>query len=222
MNGRLATIRQKLFQLIEADKNFKIFGSNEPWNGHQYILNPTLNEEELTDFEVYVNVTLPGEYRSFLHEIADGGAGPFYGLFSLNDGAMKFGLEEDSTHQDYINRFKDFPVTTREAKHFVHNLSKLSKDPKTYFDRDDYPESISFMTPLIENEWVGALCLSHYGCGGYYALIVKGECYGQVWYAAEEGCLAPLCDERGAIFTFFDWYEYWLDKSLQQVKEQNA
>lgn len=221
MSDRLATIRQKLFQLIELDKDFKIFGSNEPWNGHQYLLNPTLTEKNLAAFETYVNVRLPDEYRSFLHEIADGDAGPFYGLYNLNDGVMRFGLDDDSTHQDYIDRFNEFPVTKREAEHFVNNLMKLSNGSKTYFDRDDYPEGISYLTPFIDEKWVGALCLSEYGCGGYYALIVKGECYGQVWYV-ESGNLAPLCNEQGTIFTFFDWYEYWLDKSLEKLKEPNV
>ena len=214
--SRLSTIQKKLYQLIETDKDFKVFGSNEPWNGHHYILNPALSDEDLAGFEKYMNVTLPDEYRSFLNKIADGGAGPFYGLYSLNEGVEKLGIAEDAPRQDYVAHFVKFPITREESTRYVDKLLKSDKERKVYFDRDDYPEYTPALGSYTTNCIPGVIYLSEYGCGGYYVLVVEGDCYGEVWYT-QEGHLAPLINSNGTIFSFFDWYEYWLDKSLQQV-----
>jgi len=217
--NRLDTIREKLFRLIEEDKSFKVFGSNEPWNGHQYILNPTLSDEELNDFENFVDVKLPHEYRSFLHTVADGGAGPFYGLYSLNEGVEQLGLTDESTQQDFRDRLAKFPLTKEESTRYAEELFMSENGRKTYFDRDDYPEQAFFQNTHSRSRVQGVIYLSQYGCGGYYVLVVAGNCYGQVWYT-QEGHLAPLCHNDGSIFSFFDWYEYWLDKSLHLVASQ--
>jgi len=205
MNTRLEIIRKKLHQLIETDTEFKIFGSNEPWNGHRYQLNPTLSEEGLSNFEAYMKITLPDEYRAYLSTISDGGAGPFYGLYSLNEAIDIFDLPEDSTQQEYVNCFAKFPITNEEAVLYIKNLFSLNNGRKIYFDRDDYPEHVPFLGSYTIDRGRGVMYLSQYGCGGYYVLVVRGDCYGQVWYR-QEGYLAPLCDSNGTIFSFFDLY----------------
>ena len=95
----------------------------------------------------------------------------------------------------------------------------ITRQPSIYFDRDDYPEQAFFQNMHNRDRVQGVVYLSEYGCGGYYVLVVTGECYGQVWYT-QEGHLAPLCNHDGTIFSFFDWYEYWLDKSLRLVAPQ--
>lgn len=216
MTTRLETIRKKLYQLIETDKDFKIFGSNEPWNGHQYQINPTLSEKDLSGFEDYMKIRLPDQYRTFLAAIGDGGAGPFYGLYSLSEAIDMFGLAEDSTQQDYINCFTEFSITKEESALFLSKLLSLNDGRKVYFDRDDYPEQVPLIGEYSLDRGAGFIYLSQYGCGGYYVLVVQGNCYGQVWYR-EEGRMAPLCDSNGTIFSFFDWYEYWLDTSLKKL-----
>lgn len=216
VNIRLETIRKKLYQLIDTDKEFKIFGSNEPWNGHQYEVNPTLSEEELLNFEDYMKITLPDQYRTYLATIGDGGAGPFYGLYSLNEAINMFDLPEDSSQEDYINCFTEFPITKKEADLFTKKLFSSKNGQKVYFDRDDYPEGLPLLGEYTLDRARGVIYLSQYGCGGYYILVVRGDCYGQVWYR-EEGRMAPLCNSDGMIFSFFDWYEYWLDASLHKL-----
>jgi hypothetical protein len=80
-------LRQKLLQLATLDRNRRIFGSHEPWgSGHEYQLYPALGAGYLERGEAYHNVQLPQDYRDFLLYVANGGAGPHYGLYSLEEG----------------------------------------------------------------------------------------------------------------------------------------
>lgn len=75
----LREIRQQLEQAKNADPELKVFGAKK----HQYHLNPPATEDAVVRFEEKIGVQLPTEYRKFLLQAGNGGAGPFYGLFSL-------------------------------------------------------------------------------------------------------------------------------------------
>lgn len=51
--------------------------------GHQYKFNSCLNESDIASFEQKFGVKLPEEYRDFLLIVGNGGAGPDYGILSL-------------------------------------------------------------------------------------------------------------------------------------------
>jgi hypothetical protein len=76
----LARIREKLRRLRTIDTAFTRFGALT----HRYRLGPPLTEPELQSHERRLGVSIPTEYRRFLTEIGHGGAGPFYGLFTLD------------------------------------------------------------------------------------------------------------------------------------------
>lgn len=78
------------------DPNFRVFGAEQ----HQYQLGPTLSNGYLDAFEHRHQVRLPADYRLFLREagnggtkrhpgrfMGDSGAGPYYGLLTLEDAA---------------------------------------------------------------------------------------------------------------------------------------
>jgi len=217
--NKLTILQEKLLRLIQADKDFKVFGTNEPWNGHQYILNPPKPEEEVSDFEAFVKIKLPPDYRSFITTIADGYAGPFYGLYAMDEGSyqtgLRLGIQDSDLRQDWIDCFSEFPVSNAVSESYINDL--LLSEKKNYFDRDDYPADATILIPLNDKPLKGVLYLAEYGCGGYYVLVVQGDCHGQVWYMEESKRMAPLCDPGGKPFSFFDWYEYWLDGSLKKV-----
>jgi len=75
-----AEIIDRLDFLRRTDPGFTRFGSA----GHRYLLNQPLTESAVTAFEVRCGVSLPKDYRTFLLEVGDGGAGPFYGVFRLD------------------------------------------------------------------------------------------------------------------------------------------
>jgi hypothetical protein len=79
-----AEIAGRLDFLRRTDPGFTRFGCEE----HSYLLNEPLTESEVTAFEDRYGVSLPGEYRAFLLQVGDGGAGPFYGIFRLDRSSL--------------------------------------------------------------------------------------------------------------------------------------
>ncbi|MEV0283083.1 SMI1/KNR4 family protein [Kribbella sp. NPDC050820] len=81
MDDRISRIRAKLAQAAESPALLEAFGAK----AHAYRLKPTLSEAEVAAFEAEHEVALPAEYRLFLLEAGDGGAGPSYGLVPLRE-----------------------------------------------------------------------------------------------------------------------------------------
>lgn len=74
-------IRKKIELLKRYDSSFAAFGSKT----HEYIINPVLSESDIAKFEKIEQVNLPKSYRDYLKYLGDGGAGPNYGIYSLQD-----------------------------------------------------------------------------------------------------------------------------------------
>ena len=62
--------------LRALDPTYLVFGAA----AHRHEFNPPLSEEALTGIEGRYQITLLSDYRAFLREIGNGGAGPGYGL----------------------------------------------------------------------------------------------------------------------------------------------
>jgi HEAT repeat protein len=75
-------------KLDEArSRGLECFGSRS----HQFVLNPPLAEAAVARFEAEHGVPLPAGYRAFVTRLGDGGAGPYYGLLPLEQGAAAGG-----------------------------------------------------------------------------------------------------------------------------------
>lgn len=72
-------LRKQLEKAQAMDPDRKRFGAKS----HQYQWNPPARREEIEQFEEKIGVSLPKEYRDFLLYAGNGGAGPYYGLWSL-------------------------------------------------------------------------------------------------------------------------------------------
>lgn len=77
----LADLQALLKQARQTDAELKQFGAKK----HKYQLNPPATPAEVEAFEQQLGCTLPEAYRSFLLQAGNGGAGPFYGLLSLEE-----------------------------------------------------------------------------------------------------------------------------------------
>lgn len=77
---QLTRIRQKLQDA--ARRRLRPFGSSR----HDFCLKACADPDDLDLFESLCQITLPPDYRRFISELGDGGAGPAYGLLPLAAG----------------------------------------------------------------------------------------------------------------------------------------
>ncbi|GEM_PF-1316589 len=200
-NSRLARIKAKLKKLKELDLQLTVFGANI----HGYKLNPPKTAEELERFENLHAVTLPQEYKDFLIEAGNGGVGPYYGLYTLERGleeAKNYSTEKDKKIADPLAR--EFPVSNQDAKKFLDHHQACMEAGED--------EDIKYLP--VPEPFTGVIFLADYGCGWEYVLVVKGEQFGKIWYMGDY--LAPCFDVGNKQWGFLDWYEGWLDKSIDQ------
>jgi Leucine-rich repeat (LRR) protein len=194
MKERLDAIRKGLRRLAKGDERLEAFGAAK----HRYQMNPRATEEQLTAFERAHGVELPADYRLYLQEIANGGAGPYYGLYSLEEGAeaaKEFASKEAAPVE------KPFPMDNKAAAEFLAHRAACIEEGDD--DEIVYPE--------VPEPCTGMIYLSEYGCGWSYALVVKGEQAGKVWFIGEN--LSPVLDGDRQL-GFLEWLEGWLEDAL--------
>ena len=212
---RLSQIQQKIEHLKKLDTNFSIFGSKE----HQYKLNPVLSEEGVRKFEEKYKVQLPEEYRSFIIYVANGGVGPSYGLYSLDQ------AYEHNPFLDLKNIDKPFPFEKSwgcNRKDFEENYSR---DPRWQeYDKQgliyDVPSEIYHYDPISLDTTgtfrEGIIMLNHMGSGYFNNLVITGPQKGTVWQdymTSDEGIFSTGKN-------FLEWYEGWLDYSISQLEQK--
>src|SRR4051794_33564113 len=79
-----SNVLRLLDELARRDPRRKLFGSGF----HDYKLNPPQPVAVIEAFEERHGVSLPEDYRLFITEVGNGGAGPHYGL-------LPFGKDDD-------------------------------------------------------------------------------------------------------------------------------
>lgn len=197
-------LKTKLFKLVECDKNLELFGSKS----HLYEVNPCLTEARICAFELRYKITFPDDYRQFLLEVGNGGAGPGYGLFPLEEELLENSISDDG---EYIGISEPFVLS-----------STANSDVKEVVPDGKLPQ--------------GTIAIATYGCGIDALLVVTGEQRGNIWiddrsndggiYPFSDDCAAFYHDDPDALATvvdstpalsFYDWYNDWLDRSLSQL-----
>lgn len=179
----------KLRQLVTYDPNLTVFGASK----HRYRVYPCLAETEIAEFEQQHRVALPQDYRRFLLEIGNGGAGPNYGLQRLDapvhkgTGSLLFCPWSHSATWNLS--YKQFP-TVEEYNEVYHSDGQVQ----------------------------GSLFLSDLGCGHEVLLVISGRERGTIWEDSRgsDTGIAPVQygDDPAERVSFTGWYEAWLDKSL--------
>jgi len=175
-------IRQEL-DVLRRSRDNSVFGAGR----HGFVLASTLSQAEVKAFEEKHGIVLPEEYRAFLTEVGNGGAGPFYGInpLGLNEwGDPLEGEEFGSLRRPFPG---SLPVNT----------------PGPEFSAED----------LLD----GCLQIAHQGCGYYVLLVVSGPFRDSLWEDLRviDGGLRPLLDEKGGNLGFGDWYMAWLRSPLR-------
>jgi hypothetical protein len=187
------------------DPAFKLFGAST----HRYQFNPPLKPEELEAFEASQAVRLPEDYRDFLLNVGNGGAGPCYGIYPLRP--------EGSIHPGMANPEHarvDLSVPFRHAEPWEEDwLDQID------WDAGERPDDERMEEYLETQHIAGALCICHQGCGDFWLLVVKGNEHGHLWMDGR-GTLSGIFPESGAHggrLTFSQWYLAWLNDCLREA-----
>src|SRR5262245_24909097 len=103
-------IQAKLRLLQESAKALNVFGAES----HQYQSFPPLAEGFVQQFELQHRITLPADYRGFLIQVGNGGAGPSYGFFKLGEMDDGFGFKTWQENDGFVGILsRPFPHTER-------------------------------------------------------------------------------------------------------------
>lgn len=213
---QIERIKNKIDLLRVNDSKRKVFGAET----HKYLFNPVLKLEKIRKFEIEYAVKLPIEYVIFLTKIGNGGAGPFYGIKTLNESRFAFFDNSRKANHQYFDLSKAFPHTEKwnvetELEELYQKIEEASEA-----GNDELEEQLS------EQKWeliggaehdYGRLNITDYGCGIKISLIVNGHEKGNMWIddRTHDGGIYPTTElgNKGKI-GFLDWYELWLDNSL--------
>lgn len=145
-------------------------------------------EAEVAEYETKNGIKLPLDYRKFITTIASSGTQPFYGLCSI--------FKQEKLQAEFNQKF---PLT-------INTPLFLSEE-----DIDDEKSE------ELDN---GCILLCTEGCGMDNILIVNAknsETQGTVWFKdmANDFGVAPILDQKTKKpMKFLDWFEFWLDKTL--------
>ena len=163
-------------------KGLKCFGSET----HNFRLNPPLNESAIAEFEAIHKIVLPPDFRSFLRLAGNGGAGPYYGIYRLEDSS------------DFVD------LTTDERPEFPLALP-CPLTPKMARDAGWAKQFSDCISPCQ-----GVMSIGRQGCSYVVGLIITGEHAGRVVYLDEDDEPPYVVREPD----FLSWYERWLDELL--------
>jgi hypothetical protein len=203
-----STVIERLAVLSKRDRKRQVFGAN----GHGYKLNPPLPVSVIEAFEERHRVSLPEDYRRFITEIGNGGAGPSYGV-------LPFGKDDDDRDWEggglVGDPSKPFPHTSawNLPESFWEGEPKTPPDIPLEEDRLmeawDRELEAHYWNPAIMN---GAIPICHKGCALRQWLVIHGDQRGFVWddNRVDNAGIAPVLRKSGEPVTFADWYMGWL------------
>jgi len=177
-------------------------------------LNPVIAEDRVEAFEQSHSICLPSEYRDFLIRIGNGGAGPYYGVFSL--GAVDDGFAvRDWKVNDNLVGDPSKPFRFEDA---WNDTSKMPPDDLLEQSEEEYWRQMeSFEKTYWNSELMnGAIPICHQGCALRIWLVVTGRHSGELWddRRSEYEGIRPLELADRSRATFGAWYDEWLSERL--------
>ena len=159
----------------------------------------------------------------FLSQVGNGGAGPFYGLYALEDS-----LEVHTDFDSPMSLNSPFPLTQatlpNEAK--LSLLEDQLEAAQEAGDEDLETELYEqYQALLFPSEWAnGYLHLCDYGCGISFFLVIVGEDAGTIWEnrAVDAEGLMPSNEFGNTVkLDFLEWYQLWLEQALENLGKIN-
>lgn len=178
---RLGRIAGKLAAARAVPVPSKAFGARE----HGFKLGNPLPEAVVAEFEERHEVALPAEYRLFVTELGDGGAGPGYHLSQLSE-ACHLGCRPG-----HLVRPSPYLAGPRYPEDWERRHEEPPGPGRTFLP--------------------GTLTIGHHGCSIVTQLVVMGQARGRLLNLDYEGATGPYVAEDAG---FLAWYERWLDEAV--------
>ncbi len=191
---QIRRIKEKLARITTEDNTLSLFAAKS----HRYQMHPPLPAATVRALEREFGVRFPEDHVDFLMRVAEGGAGPSYGLHPLRRAC-------------HVGMGKAFPFPTESNPErnpaAGHELAEEEEDKywANHWVRSDH----GWSTPSFR----GCIALSDHGCASVSYLVITGKEQGVVWdfHGGGDGMWHP------SGMTFLPWYEAWLDGALRRV-----
>jgi hypothetical protein len=179
-------------------------------------LNPVILEDKVRAFEQDRSIRLPSEYRDFLVQIGNGGAGPHYGVFPLGTVDDNFAIRNWTPNDDLVGD-PSKPFRFEEAWNDISDMppDDLHENEEEYWRRMEFFERTYWGAEFIN----GAIPICHQGCALRIWLVVTGPQAGMLWddRRSEYQGIRPLELTDGSRATFGAWYDEWLQRCLAET-----
>ena len=222
-----ARIRTRLGELERLDPERRVFRFGKRAFGE------AIDGALLASIEATLGRELPDAYRRYLCELGNGGPGPYYGIFSLEESLERawelvLGDPDDERPDTAALRelvpalpalSRDFPlehdvdfgeVIGRPA--WDEHVKRLEEDPAYVAKWEEL--TARYLSPPYDG---GIWPICEYGCGDFFVLVLRGPRRGTVWVNSVHGSTGYYCLEVG----FDGFIERWLDDAERRVREQD-
>ncbi|MCQ4085676.1 SMI1/KNR4 family protein [Saccharibacillus sp. JS10] len=188
---QIERIRQKIPQVIETPGAEHVFGASS----HHYQLHAPITMTELNDLEKDWGVKLPEAFAAFITLVGNGGAGPYYGIYNVQQ------MKPDRTGIGIPSVLK-VNLETQDWQS-ENDFALIDED----LDDEAYEEAAA-------NLLSGTVEIGTMGSSYEILLIVSGEHEGRILYWDSEFYRPFFTYENH----FLDWYERWLDEIIAGFK----
>lgn len=206
--------RERVLKILDRvraiDEKNEMFGAET----HQYRLGPAVPEEFVREAEEKCGFTLPEDYRRFITQVGDGGAGPDHGIHPFREFWKRGCFREDrfaeQHRQEYrcslARPFSVRPMEPEEIGQYGFSPESFREHPEKFFVWEE-PEDED------DGRWSteGFFELGTRGCQWDFGLALNGEHRGRVFTTDNEGGYA--LDAH----SFEEFYSRWLE-SLADTK----
>jgi hypothetical protein len=171
------------------------------------------------DHTIKVSFQFSEDYKYFITEVGNGGAGPYYGLFPFGeqDCGRGFCAWEGGGLVGDLSQV--FPHTT--AWNLPESFWQLRPNPPAgiALEEEDRLNEL-WDKELQEHYWNlaimnGAIPICHLGCALRQWLVIQGQQKGYVWGddRVDNRGIYPLRDRSGQGMTLSRWYLAWLHEA---------
>ncbi|CAH1056887.1 SMI1/KNR4 family protein [Paenibacillus pseudetheri] len=188
---QLDRIKNKLEKALRKDTAFLVFGASS----HKYRVDEKLTAKELADWQAKNQVTLPEPYTQFLTKVGNGGAGPYYGIYSIEKATSYTDRNALTTKCVLHPR-----MTKEEWNHLTEPLINSEDISDLEYDA------------ARDRVMGGMLCIGTQGCEYDMYLVLEGQHSGKIVYTSDfypDHPFSFIYEDN-----FLDWYERWLDEII--------